>query len=76
MVNWYELRYLVDAGLTPFEALQSGTVNVAKYLGQENSGVVRVGAVSDLVLLNANPLADITNSQSIEAVMIGDKYLL
>ena len=71
----HELRYLVDAGLTPFEALQSGTVNVAKYLGQENSGVVRVGAVSDLVLLNANPLADITNSQSIEAVMIGDKYL-
>jgi len=48
---------------------------VAKYLGQENSGVVRVGAVSDLVLLNANPLEDITNSQSIEAVMIGDKYL-
>ena len=66
---------MVDAGLTPFEALQTGTVNVADYLDKENSGVVQAGAVSDLVLLNANPLEDISNSTKIEAVMIGRKYL-
>lgn len=71
----HELKYLVDAGLTPFEALQSGTVNVADYLGKDDSGVIRPGAVSDLVLLNANPLDDISNSKYIEAVLLGEKYL-
>ena len=71
----HELKYLVDSGITPFEALQTGTVNVADYLGKDNSGVVRVGAVSDLILLNANPLDDIQNTTKIEAVMIGDRYL-
>ncbi|MEQ9593566.1 MAG: amidohydrolase family protein [Cyclobacteriaceae bacterium] len=71
----HELKYLVDSGLTPFEALQSGTVNVAKYLGKENTGVVKIGAVSDLVLLNANPLEDIQNSTKIEGVMLGTNYL-
>lgn len=71
----YELKYMVDAGLTPFEALQTGTINVADYLNKENEGVIQVGAVSDLVLLNANPLDNITNTQAIEAVMIGETYL-
>lgn len=71
----HELKYLVDAGLTPFEALQTGTINVADYLNKENAGMIQVGAVSDLVLLNANPLEDITNTQAIEAVMIGETYL-
>ncbi len=71
----HELKYLVDSGLTPFEALQTGTVNVADYLDKENAGIIQVGAVSDLILLNANPLDDIQNSTSIEAVMLGDKYL-
>jgi len=71
----HELKYLVDSGLTPYEALQTGTVNVADYLGKDYSGVIQVGAVSDLVLLNANPLEDIQNSTKIEAVMIGNNYL-
>lgn len=71
----HELRYLVDAGLTPYEALQTGTVNVADYLGKDNSGVIEVGAISDLVLLNANPLDDINNSGKIEGVLFGEKYL-
>lgn len=70
----HELKYLVDAGLTPFEALQTGTVNVADYLGKENAGVIKVGAISDLVLLDANPLDDINNSSRIEGVMLGEKY--
>ncbi len=71
----HELEYLVRAGLTPYEALVTGTRNVAEYLGKENSGIVATGAVSDLVLLNANPLADIRNSANIAGVMIGDKWL-
>jgi imidazolonepropionase-like amidohydrolase len=71
----YELKYLVDAGLTPFEALQTGTINVADYLNKDNEGIIQTGAISDLVLLNANPLEDITNTQAIEAVMIGETYL-
>lgn len=71
----HEMKYLIDAGLTPFEALQTGTVNVANYLNQPERGAIRVGAVSDLVLLNANPLEDIQNTTNIEGVMIGDKYL-
>lgn len=71
----HELKYMVDAGLTPFEALQSGTVNVADYLGKDNSGVIKVGVVSDLVLLNANPLENITNTRMIESVLLGEKYL-
>ena len=70
----HELKYMVDAGLTPFEALQSGTVNVADYLGKDNTGVVKIGAVSDLILLNGNPLADISNTSKIEGVLLGEKY--
>ncbi|MGE0587839.1 MAG: amidohydrolase family protein [Cyclobacteriaceae bacterium] len=71
----HELKYLVDAGLTPYEALETGTSNVAKYFGEDNAGVIQAGAVSDLVVLNANPLEDISNTTSIESVMIGEKYL-
>src|SRR5687767_13532179 len=52
----HELRYLVDAGLTPYEALKTGTVNVGKFLKREDLGVIKVGAVSDLLLLSGNPL--------------------
>jgi imidazolonepropionase-like amidohydrolase len=71
----HELRYLVNAGLTPFEALKTGTVNVAEFYGNNKSGMIRTGAVSDLVLLNGNPLEDINQSKNIEGVMIGNKYL-
>lgn len=71
----HELKYMVDAGLTPFEALQTGTVNVAKYLGKDDAGTISVGAVSDLLVVNANPLENISNTQSIDAVMIGERFL-
>jgi imidazolonepropionase-like amidohydrolase len=70
-----ELEYLVKAGLTPYQALRTGTVNVAKYLGNGNSGVIREGSVSDLVLLNGNPLADIRQTRNIAGVMVGTKWL-
>jgi imidazolonepropionase-like amidohydrolase len=48
----HELRYMVDAGLTPYQALQSGTVNVAKYFNLVNSGMIKPGYRSDLILLD------------------------
>jgi imidazolonepropionase-like amidohydrolase len=71
----HELRYLVDAGLTPFEALQTGTVNVGKFLGRNDLGVIVPGAVADLVLLNQNPLENINNTTSIEGVILNGKWL-
>lgn len=72
----HELQYLVDAGLTPYEALKTGTVNVAKFYKKEGiSGIVKKGAVADLILLSANPLENISNSTSIIGVMLGNKWL-
>lgn len=71
----HELQYLVEAGLTPYQALKSGTVNVAEFLKRKNSGAVKVGYDSDLVLLSGNPLENISNTRKIEGVMIGTKWL-
>lgn len=71
----HELAYLVNCGLTPYEALRTGTVNVAKYLKLPDTGVVRSGAKADLILLNGNPLADISNTKKIEGVVLNGKWL-
>ena len=71
-----ELGALVAAGLTPYQALRTGTVDVAKFLGEEGrSGVVRVGARADLLLLDANPLGDIANSQRINGVVVNGRWI-
>jgi imidazolonepropionase-like amidohydrolase len=64
-----ELQALVAAGLSPYEALQTGTAAVAEFLGS-NGGIVAVGKDADLVLLDANPLEDIQNSVRIHGVML------
>ena len=72
----HELAYLVDAGLTPFEALQTGTANPARFFGQRDRfGVVKTGADADLILLDANPLDDIRNTRRIHGVMIRGRWL-
>ncbi|MBA4140186.1 MAG: amidohydrolase family protein [Segetibacter sp.] len=71
----HELQYMVDAGLTPYEALRTGTVNVAAFLNRQDMGVIKTGAVSDLVLLNGNPLTDIQQVKNIEGVMLGTQWL-
>jgi imidazolonepropionase-like amidohydrolase len=71
----HEMKYLVDAGLTPYETLRTGTVNVASYLNKPDSGIIKTGNVSDLVLLNGNPLQDINQTRQIEGVMIGTSWL-
>ena len=65
-----ELATLVEAGLTPREALDAATRAPAAVLGREKeTGAVRAGCVADLVLLDADPLQDIHNTQRIAAVV-------
>jgi imidazolonepropionase-like amidohydrolase len=71
----HELKYMVDAGLTPFQALQAGTTNVAKFLKQSNAGTIKSGAIADLVLLDKNPLTDIQNTKSISGVVLNGRWL-
>ena len=71
-----ELELLVEAGLSPLEALRSATLEPARFLGFENStGSLSPGKVADLVLLNADPLKDIRNSRKIAAVILDGHYL-
>jgi imidazolonepropionase-like amidohydrolase len=65
-----ELERLVEAGLTPLETLRTATLNPARVLDMTDSlGTVEVGKLADLVLLDADPLADIRNTQKIRAVV-------
>jgi imidazolonepropionase-like amidohydrolase len=69
-----ELAVFVQAGLSPLEALQTATYNPAKCLGKLDSmGTIEQGKVADLVLLDADPLQDIRNTQKIAAVVVGGK---
>jgi imidazolonepropionase-like amidohydrolase len=68
-----ELQALVAAGLSPFDALSSGTTAVASFLNS-NGGYVMTGKNADLILLDANPLADIHNSQRIHGVMLRGRW--
>jgi imidazolonepropionase-like amidohydrolase len=71
-----ELEMMVDAGLTPVEALRTATVNAAEYLdATDDFGCVAEGKLADLVLLRENPLDDVEHSRSIEAVILNGKLL-
>jgi imidazolonepropionase-like amidohydrolase len=71
-----ELRFLVLAGLTPYEALVTGTRNVATFLGRPaGDGTVVAGARADLVLVHGNPLEDVGNAARIAGVMVGGRWL-
>jgi imidazolonepropionase-like amidohydrolase len=65
-----ELALLVQAGLTPAEALRSATLNPARFLRREaEMGTIAQGKIADLVLLDGNPLQDIRNTTKINAVV-------
>ena len=66
---------MVDAGLTPYEALRTGTVNVAAYLGETDSaGTVEVGKRADFILVADNPLADIGNAADVNGVFFHGEW--
>jgi hypothetical protein len=70
-----ELALLVESGLTPLAALQSATVRPAEFLGRtEQLGLIAPGKRADLVLLSADPLADIHNTTQIQAVWLQGRY--
>lgn len=70
-----ELELLVRAGLTPLDALRSATLNPAVFLGRDGElGSIEAGKLADLVLLDADPLADIGNTTRIRAVVRGGEY--
>jgi imidazolonepropionase-like amidohydrolase len=71
-----ELQRFVAAGFTPLEALQTATLNPALFFQMEKDlGTVEKGKFADLVLLEANPLEDIRNTQKIAAVIVDGHYL-
>lgn len=71
-----ELRSYVQAGLTPYQALETGTRNVAAFFGAlDEFGTVQVGRRADLVLLEANPLVDIANFGRQAGVMVRGRWL-
>lgn len=71
-----ELQSFVAAGLSPYAALETATRNPAEFLGAlDTYGTIEVGKQADLVLLAANPLDDISNTQRIEGVMLHGRWL-
>ncbi len=70
-----ELQRFMAAGFTPLEALQTATINPARFFGMENQlGSIEKGKLADLVLLSANPLEDIANTQKIAGVVVNGRY--
>jgi imidazolonepropionase-like amidohydrolase len=70
-----ELANLVAAGLTPYEALEAATSNAADYLHRlDQTGTVAVNKRADLLLLDADPLTDITNTRRRAGVMLGGRW--
>ena len=71
-----ELELLVEAGLSPAEAIAAATSRAVAFLGlTEELGTVEAGKRADLVLLDGDPLADITNTRRIAAVVVGGALL-
>jgi imidazolonepropionase-like amidohydrolase len=71
-----ELNLMVEEGFTPFEAIETGTVNVARYFGTTaETGIVATGKRADLILLNGNPLQDISHTEKPAGVMLNGRWL-
>jgi imidazolonepropionase-like amidohydrolase len=71
-----ELGNLVDAGLTPFEAISAGTRDAAEFLGASREfGTVTSGKRADLILLKANPLEGVENVARRRGVMVRGRWM-
>lgn len=72
----HEIQLLVDAGLTPMQAIQAATKNTAELFNKDNEvGTIQVGRWGDLVILDANPLRDISNIDTVDMVVKAGRVL-
>lgn len=70
----WELWMLAQGGMSPLQAIRAATINGASYLGMDKEiGSLEVGKLADLVIMDANPLEDIRNSEKIKYVMINGR---
>jgi imidazolonepropionase-like amidohydrolase len=65
-----ELELLVRLGLTPREALAAATSNYSERFGWRELGLVEAGRRADLLILGADPTADISNTRNIQSVVL------
>lgn len=71
-----ELEELVNAGLSPYEALRISTTNSYEFIGElDDAGTISIGKHADLILLDENPLENISNTQSIIGVMAQGQFI-
>ena len=71
-----ELLRMRDAGMSPYDILKSGTVNVGQYFARQDAfGTIEAGQRADLVLVDANPLTDVANVGKISGVMVRGRWL-
>jgi imidazolonepropionase-like amidohydrolase len=71
----HELALFVEAGLSPYAALRAATIDAADFLGDARGGRIRAGARADLILLDADPLADIRALDRIDGVVLRGRWL-
>jgi imidazolonepropionase-like amidohydrolase len=67
-----QFRVMVEYGMTPLQAIQAATKNAAEALGREKDvGAIAVGRYADIVAVDGNPLADVRQLESVDAVVKG-----
>lgn len=72
----HEMEYMIKAGLSPLEILQSGTINVAEYLDMTDKiGEIKVGCEADAILVKNNPLEDISALKNLSGVLARGQWL-
>jgi hypothetical protein len=73
---WREIELLVEAGLTPMQAIQAATATGAAFLGRDRDlGTVEPGKLADLIVLRGNPLARISDIRTVERVLAGGSWV-
>ncbi len=72
----HEMDYMIKAGLSPLEIIQSGTINVAEYLGMSDRfGEIKPGLQADAMIIKSNPLEDISALKDLNGVLINGQWL-
>ena len=71
-----EIEMMVEAGLTPMQALVAATGNAARIMNLDELGTLQEGKWADLLVLNADPLVDIRNTREIDSVWIAGHRLV